>query len=127
LTSNFYSPLAGGILTGKLTGGVNLSGSRLESGNALGAFFRNLYDKPVVHEAITELVALLEPQGLSLPQASIRWLAHHSYLQTGDGIILGASKISQIETSVEDIDKGPLTNEAVEGFEVLWRRVQRGS
>lgn len=41
----------------------------------------------------------------SLLYFSLRWLLllllHHSKPQTGDGIIVGASKISQIEQSVE--------------------------
>ncbi|EIN06754.1 aldehyde reductase [Punctularia strigosozonata HHB-11173 SS5] len=124
---NAFSPLAGGILTGKLTTGGDLSDSRLQSGNALGAFFRSLYDKPVIHAAIAELQEVLDSQALSLPESSIRWLAHHSDLRPDDGILLGASRESQIETSINDIEKGALPDTVVAAFGEMWRKVQAAS
>lgn len=56
--------------------------------------------------------------------ASLRWLAFHSKLGSGDAIILGASKVEQVDDSAAEIAKGPLKADIVSQFEELWQGVK---
>jgi len=115
------SPLAGGFLTGKLTGGDPLDGTRFEEGNMMGAFYKSMFDKPSMHSAVKKLQAVIKPQGITLTEASLRWLVYHSALREGDGVTLGASKMSHLEDNTKDIAKGPLPDDVVEGMEEMWK------
>jgi hypothetical protein len=54
-----------------------------------------------------------------------RWVAHHSALtEEGDGVIFGASKLSQIEQTAGGIKKGKLSEEAVKSIEHVWETVK---
>ncbi|KAL9597714.1 MAG: hypothetical protein Q9219_004971 [cf. Caloplaca sp. 3 TL-2023] len=118
-----FSPLAGGFLTGNLTLGNELKGTRFEPGNPMGGRYRPMYDKAAMHTAIEKLYGLLEPLGVSLAGASLRWLYYHSALGEKDGIILGATKIEQVKQNVAEITKGPLENKLVDAFEQAWKTV----
>ena len=83
-----------------------------------------MYDKEAMNAAIKDLHTYLQPHNISLPEASLRWLYHHSALGPEDGLIFGATKISQLEQNVADIEKGPLGEEVVEMFEKTWERVR---
>ncbi|KAI8960021.1 Aldo/keto reductase [Daldinia sp. FL1419] len=111
MTFNAYSPLGGGFLTGKLTQG-NAEGTRLRS--AYGAHFARWYDKPEFHDAVRRLLEAIEPLGIKPSEAALRWIAYHSDLGEKDGIILGATKVEQLQQNLEDINKGPLPKEIVD-------------
>ncbi|KAL8648175.1 MAG: hypothetical protein Q9210_005140 [Variospora velana] len=115
-----YSPLASGFLTGNLSLGNDLTGTRFGEGHYIGAFYRPMYDKPAMHAAIQELHAFLEPRGVTMAEAALRWLFHHSALGPDDALILGATKLAQIESNMSQIKKGPLTEETVEMFDKTW-------
>ena len=38
----------------------------------------------------------------------------------GDAIIIGASKVEQLQSNLDDLDKGPLPNDIVEVLNGLW-------
>jgi aflatoxin B1 aldehyde reductase len=105
-----FSPLGGGFLTGKFTAG-NAEGTRF--GGPLGQRHRQVYDRPDFHNMINELKRIIEPLGISPTGAALRWLAYHSELNEGDGIILGASKIEQLTQNVKDIEQGPLPESVI--------------
>ena len=90
----------------------------------MGGNHQGWYDKPVMHEAVRTLYSYIKPLGLMLPEVSLRWLAYHSALGEGDGIILGGSKISQLAGNLEGIAKGPLPEGVVEAIENMWRTVK---
>ena len=83
-----------------------------------------MYDKEAMNAAIKDLHTFLVPHKISVPEASLRWLDHHSALGPEDGLILGATKISQLEQNVADIEKGPLREELVGMFEKVWEMVK---
>lgn len=83
--------------------------------------FNGLYDKPRIHAAMTELLQALEPHGIGGSEACLRWIFYHSALGGRDGVILGASKISQVVQNLQDISKGPLPADVVEKIDVIWR------
>jgi aflatoxin B1 aldehyde reductase len=108
-----YSPLAGGFLTGLVTEGIKLEGTRFEEGNTTGNWYRRIYDRASTHEAVIELRRICDSRGLRLTEVSLRWLCYHSMLTEKDGIILGASNLQQLEQNMEDIARGPLPQDVV--------------
>lgn len=58
--------------------------------------------------------------GIPVHEAALRWLFYHSALGENDGAILGASKISQLQSNLECIDQGPLEPGLVRVFEEIW-------
>ena len=77
-----------------------------------------MYDKQVMNLAIKDLHAFLQQRDISLAEASLRWLYHHSALETEDGLILGATKAAE---------KGPLPGEVVKMFEKTWDAVKEAA
>lgn len=90
----------------------------------MGAHYKPMYDKSNMHSAIRELHAFLEPRGISVAEASLRWIFYHSALGKQDSVILGATKVAQIERNVGCIEKGPLAEEEVVMFEKTWDKVE---
>jgi aflatoxin B1 aldehyde reductase len=117
-----HSPLAGGFLTGRMTRG-DVAGTRFDPGNIAFKGYSSMYDKPEMHAAITDLQDTIEPLQISGSQACLRWIYYHSMLGNGDGVILGASKISQIVQNVEDVSQGPLPIEVVRKIDSLRKRL----
>lgn len=126
-----YSPLAGGMLSGKVTLSNNdpevLRGTRFEisKDNLMGMKGREWYDKPSFHEAIRQLSVLCETRGIDLVQASLRWILHHSALdgEKGDGIIIGPRNQQQLDAYAAAIHSGPLPEALAQGINDLWEGV----
>lgn len=119
------SPLAGGFLTGKLTPNTKaeeLEGTRFEiaDNNPFGGAFRHWYDKPSMHEAIAKLHNLSSANNISMEAAAMRWLRYHSGLKEGDGIIIGASKVQQVQSTSETSFAGQLPEGLAEELSGLW-------
>lgn len=115
-----YNPLAGGLLTNKY--------SSVGEAPAEGRFtnrpnYKNRYWKPSYFEAVNELKKLCSENGTDIIQASYRWLAFHSMLDSerGDAVIIGASKLSQLEQNISSVRNGPLPENIVDAFEKAWQ------
>mmetsp|Transcript_19972 Transcript_19972/g.29471 ORF Transcript_19972/g.29471 Transcript_19972/m.29471 type:complete len:95 (+) Transcript_19972:3-287(+) len=52
---------------------------------------------------------------------ALRWLLHHSYLSRGDGIIIGFSKVQQLEANLAAWQGGPLPEAIVEACDLAWQ------
>lgn len=125
---NAYSPLAGGFLTGKVTPGlssseVDLSKTRWAEGKTV-AGYPAIYNQDQVHTAVRRAYNVLSEHGISLTEAGLRWLMHHSALAEGGGIILGATKIKQLQGNVGMCRKGPMKGEVLSAMEDMWESVQ---
>ncbi|TGO38510.1 hypothetical protein BHYA_0073g00190 [Botrytis hyacinthi] len=114
-----FRALAAGFLTGNYSAGKS-DGTRFSDDHPLGKAFQNLYGAPKLQQAMKDLENILAPLGISGREASLRWIYYHSRLGDGDGIILGASKISQIRENVKSISAGPLSEEEVQKIEGIW-------
>lgn len=115
-----YNPLAGGMLTGKYT---DISDLPSEGRFALRAkSYQSRYWKPSFFEAVNLISKACEECGISIVEAAFRWLANHSELAAdrGDGVIIGASKQSQLEQNISGLAKGPLPNGVVDAMERAW-------
>ncbi|KAI1213725.1 Aldo/keto reductase [Annulohypoxylon truncatum] len=123
-----YSPLAGGMLTGKVTLSKNnpdaLRGTRFEvsKDNLMGMAGRHWYDKPAFHDAIRKLDSLCKAHGVDMIDASMRWILNHSILdgEQGDCVIVGPRSQNQLDTYASAIHGGPLPPNLVEGMNDLW-------
>jgi len=122
---NAYSTLAGGFFTGNLAKGDEaVMGTRYQRGNKSGDHQRKIYEKQEMFDAYGILQKVIEPLQISGTEAALRWVVYHSVLQDGDGVVLGASKVSQMEKTLTDIKKGPLPDEVVEAIEKMWSIVE---
>ncbi len=88
-----YSPLAGGMLSGKYLGGARPPRSRFTLFDTLGARFK----RPMVGEAIAAYAELARRRGLTLPQLALGYVKSRWYL---GATIIGATTIAQLEEDV---------------------------
>ena len=88
-----YSPLAGGILSGKYAGGALPANARYALFDGIGQRFR----RPIVHEAVAAYDKLANDRGITLVQLALGYVRTRWY--TG-ATIIGATSLPQL---VEDI------------------------
>lgn len=82
---------------------------------------REMYWSKTNFEAIENLKAAAEKyHNITLLEATLRWMRHHSGLTAKDGIILGASKVEQLEETLTALDQGPLGAEMIKAFDDAW-------
>jgi aryl-alcohol dehydrogenase-like predicted oxidoreductase len=112
-----YNPLAGGLLTGKHKREAPLPGSRFDNNQ----MYLDRYWHPAYFEAVEELRGLAERAGRSMVSLALNWLLHHS---AADCIILGASRIEQLDENLRALDDGPLTGDALGGCDGVWNRLR---
>ncbi|KAI0479892.1 Aldo/keto reductase [Xylaria cf. heliscus] len=125
---NAYSPLAQGMLTGKLTFAGNqdqdLKGTRFDTAkdNVYGLNARSWYDKPSFHAAMRQIKSACDVYGLDTTDAGMRWLVYHSILDGAktDGIIIGPRNKEQSDKYASSVQSGPLPKELVEVLNSLW-------
>ena len=100
-----YSPLGGGMLSGKYLGGVKPPNARYSLFDGLGLRFR----KPIVHEAVEAYAALARRLGISLVQLALGFVKSRWHL---GAMILGATSIAQLEEDIAaaqaDLDEATL-------------------
>lgn len=116
-------PLAAGFLTGKLVNNDH-AGTRFGDDHPLGQFAQKLFGAEDLRSAMRSFDAAVKAHNLTSIEVAVRWLAHHSELRDGDGIVLGASKTVQIRETVLMIAKGPLPGDVVKIAENLWSAVE---
>lgn len=92
-----WSPLAGGLLTGKYTRGSALEGARLQPGNAWG----DKHFTPAAFEALDGLAALAKEKGCSMTQLALAWLLHMPGVTSP---ILGPRSVAQLEEQLGAVD-----------------------
>jgi aryl-alcohol dehydrogenase (NADP+) len=88
-----YSPLAGGMLSGKYLDGATRAGNRFTLFDGLGMRFR----KPMVREAIEAYVGLARKRGISPVQLALGYVRSRWF--TGASII-GATSLRQLEEDI---------------------------
>ncbi|GAQ41846.1 hypothetical protein ABZX51_004389 [Aspergillus tubingensis] len=119
-----YNPLAGGLLSGKYkTQDVPEEGRYSDKAHS-GSLYRSRYFKDATFDALRIIEPVVEKHGLTLPETAFRWIRHHSALNINDhgrdGILVGVSSLSQLESNLKDIQKGPLPDEVVEALDKAW-------
>lgn len=116
-----YSPLAGGLLAKPIDEILKpLKGTRYHEMPVFGNMFLN----ETIIEGLRKLTELCDSHNVSVMEATIRWFRHHSPLGDEDGFILGASRTTQIESSLAACEKGPLPSDVSKGFEDMWEAIK---
>ena len=119
-----YNPLAAGLLTGKHTNvdeNKAIAGRFKKNPNYLPRFYTecNFEAVEIIRKACGEA-------GLTMVEATYKWLLRHSALTAEDGVLLGASSISQLEQNMAacnaaaEKDSGVLSDAVVDAFEKAW-------
>jgi aflatoxin B1 aldehyde reductase len=78
-----------------------------------------------MRKALVKWNEIAEKEGVTKAELAYRWVAYHSVLQGDeDGVIFGASKVSQAEQTAKSLKAGKLSDEAVKGIEQIWESVK---
>lgn len=114
-----YNPLAGGLLTGKYS---SVDDKPQDGRFALRKTYPGKYWKPSFFDAVGIIGQACAVHGIPMAEAALRWLAYHSKLskERGDAIILGASRLSQLQENISSVEKGVLPDDVVEAFTKAW-------
>lgn len=115
-----WGPLAGGLLAKPIEQLL-----RPEEGTRYAEMpiFANMYLKESNIAALKRMNEVCVGAGMSMMEATMRWMMHHSGLMEQDGVVLGASSKEQIGETLSACEKGPLPESVVQGWEELWRDV----
>jgi voltage-dependent potassium channel beta subunit len=108
--TTIWSPLASGVLTGKYNTELPTDGTRLTD-----AKLAWLKEKSVTPERLQKAIAithLADEIGTSAPKLAIAWCLKNPHIST---VILGASKVHQLEETLQSIDTIPLLTDEVMG------------
>ncbi len=103
-----YNPLAGGLLTGKHPA-KPVEGSRFD-GN-------QMYLDRYWHDAMHRAVEVLKQSDRPLISIALNWLLHHS---EATSILLGASRIAQLQENVRAAEDGPLDEATLKLCDEAW-------
>lgn len=109
-----YNPLAGGLLTGKHHRTAVTPGTRFDQ----NAMYQDRYWHERNFLAVEELQTIGLEAGRSLISLALNWLMHHT---PTDCVILGASRLEQLEQNLVALDEGPLPAEVVQRCDEVWR------
>jgi aryl-alcohol dehydrogenase-like predicted oxidoreductase len=112
-----YNPVAGGLLTGKQRREAPLPGTRFDANQ----LYLDRYWHPAYFDAVDELRQVAQRAGRSLVSLSLNWLLHHTET---DCMILGASRIEQLEENLKTLDDGPLPPDAVAACDAVWAKLR---
>ena len=112
-----YNPLAGGLLTGKQAAAAPLPGTRFD-GNQM---YLDRYWHPAQFAAVDELKQIAAAAGRSMISLSLSWLLHHTPIT---GIILGASRQSQLDANVAAANEGPLSADTLAAIDRVWAQLR---
>ena len=112
-----YNPLAGGLLTGKHRRAAPEAGGRFDK----MANYRDRYWHDANFDAVEELAAACATAGRSVVSTAFGWLLHHS---AADGLIVGASRLAQLQENIAAAAEGPLSDDLLSACERAWDRVR---
>jgi len=122
-----YNPLAGGLFSGKYkTSEIPVEGRFSSAVGTMGEMYRKRYFKDSTFKALQIIEPVVEKHGLTMVETALRWCVHHSALKMAnkggnDGVIIGASKIEQLDSNLRDLEKGPLPEEVVQALDEAWK------
>jgi len=112
-----YNPLAGGLLTGKHKPDTFTPGSRFDSNK----MYQDRYWHEQQFRAVEQLRKIAKDAGRSLVSLALNWLLHHTAIEC---VILGASRMEQLNENLATIDDGPLSEDVVKACDEVWRNLR---
>ena len=69
-------------------------------------------------ETVTKLSTIATAAGRSLVSLALNWLLHHTPI---DCVVLGASRLDQLEENLRALDDGPLGQTTITSCDNVWR------
>ncbi len=108
-----FSPLAQGLLTNKYLGGNIPEGSRASKAHG---FLKpaNITDDKLAK--VNKLNQIAQSRGQTLAQMALAWILRHDSITS---VLIGASKIEQIEDAVGTLNRLEFTAEELEQIEII--------
>jgi L-glyceraldehyde 3-phosphate reductase len=105
-----FSPLAQGLLAGRYLGGVSADS---RAGKPHG-FLRPSQITDAVQRRVRALAELAAARGQSLAQMSVAWLLAKPFITS---VLIGASRVSQIEDNLVAVDNTSFTSEELRSID----------
>ena len=118
-----FNPLAGGILTGK----YKVYNCVPEPGRfTYRPNYKDRYWKKTYFSALEHISSACQGSKVTILDAAYRWLAYHSMIEPsmGDGIVIGVSRIEQLDQNLSAIKKGPLPERIICAFDDVWGKIK---
>jgi aryl-alcohol dehydrogenase-like predicted oxidoreductase len=112
-----YNPLAGGMLTGKQNRERPMPGTRFDANQ----MYLDRYWHPAYFDAIDELQKIADEAGRSIIDLALNWLLFHT---ATDCVILGASKIEQLEQTLDAFGQAPLDDATIVRLDQVWQNLR---
>jgi aryl-alcohol dehydrogenase (NADP+) len=113
-----YNPLAGGLLTGKQSRQRGpISGTRFD-GNQM---YLDRYWHDDDFAAVEELNSIAQEAGKTLVELALQWLLGQPLV---DSIILGASRMDQLEENLKACEGGRLDAAVITRCDAVWKRLR---
>jgi aryl-alcohol dehydrogenase-like predicted oxidoreductase len=121
ITQPMYNLLARGIeqeyLPMTREFGAPIAGTRFDNNQ----MYLNRYWYDAYFDAVEEILAIARAAGRSPVSFALNWLLHHT---TIDCVILGASRIEQLEENLKAMDDGALPASAVAACDAVWAKLR---
>lgn len=117
-----YNPIAGGIFSGKYKTTEIPDEGRFSTGS-MGERYRERYFRDSTFDALRVVEPVVAKHGLTLVETALRWVIHHSALNVtdgNDGVIIGVSKLEQLDQNLKDCQKGPLPDDVIKALDEAW-------
>jgi aryl-alcohol dehydrogenase-like predicted oxidoreductase len=112
-----YNPLAGGLLTGKHNASEPIRGSRFDKNK----MYLDRYWHEDAFSAVEAVREISQKSGRSMVSLALCWLLHHTAIEC---VILGASKLEQLEENLKAAAEGPLNDETLAALDKVWERLR---
>ncbi|MGB9256043.1 MAG: aldo/keto reductase, partial [Candidatus Korobacteraceae bacterium] len=112
-----YNPLAGGLLTGKHKQEKFTPGTRFDNNK----LYQERYWHDQYFQSVEQLRKVAKSAGRSPVSLALNWLLHHT---ASDCIILGASRLEQLNENLATIDDGPLSDGVLKACDEVWRNLR---
>ena len=92
----------------------------------VGRLYQSWYLKDEIIDAAKEVHETAQKEGISGHAVALRWALHHSILdgELGDGIVIGASSLKQLEENLEICKAGPLPANLVKMVDEMGGKVR---
>ena len=121
-----YSPLAGGFLT-KTAKDLEEGKGRFNKDTPLGKMYSSLYaERKSLVEALSDWEAIAKEVGCGKAELAYRWVKYDSPLkpENGDGIIVGARTLEQLQETLKGLEAGPLPKDVVKKIDEVWEKIK---
>lgn len=112
-----YNPLAAGLLTGKHSRDAVAAGTRFD-GNRM---YQDRYWHAEDFDAVEKLKQVAQDERRSMVSLALGWMLHHTQV---DSVILGASRVEQLEQNLAAAEDGALSARAVGRCDEVWRTLR---